>query len=46
MEFTGIFFPAISFDPLMYISNVPGGGLKDTVSNPLGTWTWDFQPKR
>ncbi|MGZ5459956.1 MAG: DUF6055 domain-containing protein [Thermoanaerobaculia bacterium] len=43
---TFIYFPAISFDPLMYLRNAPGGGLKDTVSNPLGTWKWDYKVKR
>ncbi|MGN6186720.1 MAG: DUF6055 domain-containing protein [Thermoanaerobaculia bacterium] len=41
-----IFFPAISFDPTMYLDNVAGGGLNDRVANPLGTWHWDFKPKR
>jgi hypothetical protein len=41
-----IYFPAISFDPTMYIDNVPGGGLLDDVSNPLGTWRWNYKPIR
>lgn len=46
LELTFIFFPAVSFDPLMYISNVPGGGLRDKVTNALGTWEWDFKPAK
>ena len=39
-------FPAISFDPLMYVSNVVGGGLKGDKTNQLGTWKWDYKPKK
>lgn len=46
LEANFILFPAISFDPLMYVDNVAGGGLKDTKTNPLGTWKWDYQPKK
>lgn len=32
-------------DPLMFIGAIPGGSMQGTVTDPLGTWTWDFQPK-
>ncbi len=46
MEAQFILFPAVSFDPLMYVSNVAGGGLKDSITNQLGTWRWDYQAKK
>lgn len=41
-----VLFPAISFDPLMYVNTVTGGGLKGDKTNQLGTWKWDYQPKK
>lgn len=46
MEAHFIAFPAISFDPLMYVNAVQGGGLKDSKTNQLGTWKWDYRPKK
>jgi hypothetical protein len=46
VELNFIFFPSISFDPLMYLSNAPGGGLLGNKTNPLGTWKWDYKVKR
>jgi len=41
-----IFFPSISFDPLMYLNAVPGGGLVGDKTNPLGTWKWNYKTKK
>lgn len=41
-----ILFPAISLDPLMYVTNAPGGALKGTLTNQLGTWKWDYKLKK
>ena len=46
MEANFTIFPAISFDPLMYVGNVAGGGLKGDRTNQLGTWKWDYKPKK
>lgn len=41
-----LLFPAVSFDPLMYVDNVPGGALLGKKSNPLGEWKWDYKLKK
>jgi hypothetical protein len=46
MEAHAVLFPSVSFDPLMYVDNVPGGGLLGDRINPLGTWKWDYKPKK
>jgi hypothetical protein len=46
MEPQFILFPAISFDPLMYVGNVTGGALLGEKINELGTWKWDYKLKK
>jgi hypothetical protein len=46
MEPQFILFPAISFDPLMYVGNVIGGALLGEKINELGTWKWDYKLKK
>jgi hypothetical protein len=46
MEAHFILFPAVSFDPLAYMSNVPGGALLGDRTNQLGTWKWDYKLKK
>ena len=30
----------------MYVNTVRGGGLKGDKTNQLGTWRWDYKPKK
>jgi hypothetical protein len=46
MQPTFTLFPAISFDPLMYVTNVTGGALLGEKINELGTWRWDYKLKK